>query len=222
MKYNFFNYINIENIDKISNKEIEMVKKRVDKNFFNTYMINLILRWEELNEKIYGQHLKKFQKLAKKFEIDNSEIIKNKIFKIEANAFAELRSFKTLEPPYDIKENLLQKHIFFKYQDVKLFQYKSKFINFISEGDICISKSEIVISYKREIKKIIYRKEIKKIVLKNYTLQIECKNEDYYIKYYDLKILYISIKRLWKRKNIKFIDETKKSSKLNSLKSILL
>ncbi len=215
------NYINVKNMDKISKKEIEKIKKRVNNNFFKNYMIDLILKWEEKNEKVYGRHLKKFKKLAKRFEINNSEIIKNKIFKIEANAFAELRSLKTLEPPYEVKKNVLQKYIFFKYQDVKLFEYKSKFINFIAHGDICISKNEIVICSKEKISKVIYRKEIKKITLKNYSIQIECKNSNYYIKFYDLKILYISLKRIWKRKNIIFIDESKKVLKTNVIKSIL-
>ncbi len=201
-------YVNISNLDKISKKDIEKIKKKVDISFFENYIIKLIVEWEDLNKKSYGKHLRKFKKIIKKYNLQDNTIIKNKIFTIESRAFTDLRSLKTLEAPYDTNKYNIEPFIIFNYKNIKFFKYESKFINYVSSGDVFISRSEIVIWNKNTIVKIIKRNDVKEIILRNYGIQINCKNKTFYIKYHDLQILYTSLSRVWKRK-IKFYDKSK-------------
>ena len=206
-------YLTVDNIESYRKKDLEKIQKRVEKNFLEKYLVSVALEWEQQNRTSTYHSLNKFKKISRRMKIRKNDDIRNRIYIMESRIFTNLRSLKTIEPPYDPVKNRLQEYAYFAYKNIKMFKQNKRIINMDVEGELFISKNEFVIwdNSSQKIMRIIRKKEVKEIILRQYTIEVVGKDFILYLSYHDLLIIFKSFERIWKR-SITYTNNYKQTS----------
>ncbi len=194
------NSLHINNVEKISKDELEHISRMYDPNLFEHYKKMTFLKWVYKNSENKSSFLRRAQKVLKKLDVELTDVEMKELSNIEPREFTELRAFKTIEVPYkDIEDTiLLQKDAFFFYKGIKTFRRRKIFFEKVFEGEIYITKKEVVL-YDRsnhKIQLVISQNEINGVTLKNEYIKLSrFDKESIYFRYKDNELIYISLRR---------------------------
>lgn len=191
--------INADNIEKLSKAHINNISKIYDKEIFDAYIRNVVAKWDKQNREYTKEYIKRFNNVIEKTEIKLDVFEKDYKNSLEPREFTSRRAMKTLEVPYEWKQNNLDQFALWQYKNIRLYIEKDSYLSKIYKSQMYISKNEIVFFDEKEqqILFTINKDDIKYIKKTRYSVLLRIKNKNYHIRYKDNEIIFISFDRNW-------------------------
>lgn len=223
IQYQFYKInqrLNIDNLDKLSRKDIKEIGNKFDYFLFEDYKKFLFEDWKKRNYHNNQMFLNKMKRLILKLDLKLYNYEDLNLQYMLARDFTNRRFFKTIETPYSSSYQgiKLSKIAYFLYKNVNQYLMDQNSIYKLeNKGELIFSPSEIVFynQEKQQIIDVFKYKEIKKVILYDYGFVIFARgNKNICFRYKDNYILYITLERIIK----KFAFKIKIENKANNIK----
>ncbi len=209
-------HLNINNVDKLSKKEIAKIGKPFDPKMFELYKRNLFFEFFDKQRTPNRSFINKTNRLIKKLDLNLKSFEYKYLKSLVIEEFTLNRSRKILEIPFGDNLNYLTENATFHYRGIKIFRRnKHFFYERIFSGDLYFLKDQLVL-FNLERGEI-YRK-IKidagaQITKNKYSINLQLlhhKNkeiEELIFTWENINILFITLQRMYSKTNLTLKDE---------------
>ncbi len=202
--------LNLENINKLSKKQIARIGKPFDPKMFELYKRNLFFEYFDKNRTPSRAFINKTNRLIKTLDLNLKSFEYKYLKNLVIEEFTLNRSRKILEIPFGDNYNYLTENAVFHYRGVKIFRRnKLFFYERIFSGDLYFLKDKIVLfnlergGIYREIKINANTKFFKQKYSINLQLTHPSKEvEELILTWDNINILYITLQRMYSKINL--------------------
>ncbi len=193
--------LNLNNINKLSKKQIKRIGRKVDPVFFSVYKKNLFFEYFESKKKYDSNLINKLNKLLKKLDITLTSYEYKYIREFIKEEFALWRTKKTIELPRELAKQF-DVVPFFKEGNISIYKKTNLniFVNFENSVEILFFPKKISFIKKNNIIKEIEIKKLKKINNKKQGVELILDETSYLLKAKNNNILWIYFNRMYSKK----------------------
>ena len=195
--------LNAFNLTSIKKSEIKKLDLNYKNNLklWNDHKRKVIKQWIKMQDNFNTKLQEEVKKFLKKLYIDTDKEIEELMFSLERREFTNRRAFKQIEVPFSFIEGYDNKYALWFFRNVKLYDNTQRWMKEITDKDLYLFRDELVWWDKetRTISYVIKASDISKMEKVDYGVQLNIKGIKLILRYVDNEVLFIALKRTYKK-----------------------